>query len=130
MVEYRDPVTGYTVRRYTEGPARNAKLYFTTENFSTDDKYFYFNHQQLEGQNDGGTYRCEWATGEITRVTDSTYRGFALDREKNVAYVPGTHFYPDLGHTDTLRLNFSKSTVEEIGRGMKILGEVLGGNGR
>ena len=50
--------------------------------------------------------------------------------EKNVAYVPGTHFYPDLGHTNTLRLNFSKSTVEEIGRGMKILGEVLGGNGR
>ena len=87
MVEYRDAITGFTVRRYTEGPARNAKLYFTTENFSTDDRYFFFNHQQLEGRDDGGTYRCDWATGEITRVTDDTYRGFALDREKNVAYV-------------------------------------------
>ena len=38
MIEYRDPITGYQIRRYTEGPARNAKLYFTTENFSTDDK--------------------------------------------------------------------------------------------
>ena len=45
--------------------------------------------------------------------------------EKNVAYVPGTHFYPDLGHTDTLRLNFSKCTVEEINRGMEILGGVF-----
>ena len=26
MIEYRDPVTGYLVRRYTEGPERNAKL--------------------------------------------------------------------------------------------------------
>lgn len=24
---YRDPVTGYEIRRYTEGPERNAKLY-------------------------------------------------------------------------------------------------------
>ena len=57
MIEYRDPITGYQIRRYTEGPARNAKLYFTTENFSTDDKYFFFNHQQLDGKDDGGTYR-------------------------------------------------------------------------
>ena len=32
MIEYRDPITGYLVRRYTDGPERNAKLYFTTEN--------------------------------------------------------------------------------------------------
>ena len=30
MIEYRDSVTGYLVRRYTEGPERNAKLFFTT----------------------------------------------------------------------------------------------------
>jgi len=86
MTEYRDAVTGYTVRRYTGGPERNAKLYFTSENFSTDDQYFYFNKQQLEGRDDGGTYRCCLATGEIERVADATCRGFALDREKPLAY--------------------------------------------
>jgi oligogalacturonide lyase len=40
MELYRDPVTGYEIRRYTEGPERNAKLYFTCENFSVDDKFF------------------------------------------------------------------------------------------
>ncbi len=87
MVEYRDSVTGYEIRRYTDGPERNAKLYFTSENFSTDDRYFYFNKQQLDGKDDGGTYRCEWATGKMERITDYSYRGFALDREKNIAYV-------------------------------------------
>ena len=92
MLEYKDPITGYQVRRYTEGPDRNAKLYFTTENFSADDRYFYFNRTPLSGSanekgSEGGTYRCEWATGQITLVADASYRGFALDREKNLAYV-------------------------------------------
>lgn len=50
MIEYRDPVTGYSVRRYTEGPERNAKLYFTCENFSLDDRHFFFMKQQLPGR--------------------------------------------------------------------------------
>ena len=87
MQEYLDPITGYAVRRYTQGPARNAKLYFTTENFSTDDRYFYFGSRDTEDESKSGTFRCEWKTGEIARVTDGTYRGFALDREKNLAYV-------------------------------------------
>ncbi len=87
MVEYRDPVTGYLVRRYTDGPERNAKLYFTSENFSVDDKYFFFNKNQTHGCNDGGCYRVEAATGEMTLMTDDTCTGFALDREKNLAYV-------------------------------------------
>ena len=56
MIEYRDPITGYMIRRYTEGPERNAKLYFTTENFTPDDRFFFFNKQQLEGRDDGGCY--------------------------------------------------------------------------
>ena len=87
MIEYRDAITGYMIRRYTEGPERNSKLYFTSENFSVDDKYFYFNKNQTHGCNDGGCYRVEVATGEMTQVTDESYNGFALDREKNVAYV-------------------------------------------
>ena len=95
MQEYRDAITGFTVRRYTEGPERNAKLYFTSENFSEDDKYFFFNKQQLPGTDNGGTYRCRWETGEIDRVTDDTCSGFALDRIHNVAYVckNGTEVY-------------------------------------
>lgn len=84
MVEYRDPVTGYMVRRYTEGPERNAKLYFTTENFSVDDKYFCFN-KDVEGGLE--CYRADVKTGELTLMTDKAYAGFALDREKNVAYT-------------------------------------------
>lgn len=38
--------------------------------------------------------------------------------ERGVAYVPGTHFYPDGGHHNTLRLNFSNSTPEQIHEGM------------
>ena len=39
----------------------------------------------------------------------------------NVAYVPGTHFYCDGGHENTMRLNFSNSSLEQIDRGMDIL---------
>ena len=87
MIEYRDPVTGHLIRRYTEGPERNSKLYFTSENFSADDKYFFFNKRQTNGNNDGCVYRVEVATGEMTQVTDESCLGFALDREKNLAYV-------------------------------------------
>ena len=38
--------------------------------------------------------------------------------EAGVAYVPGTHFYPDGGHHNTFRLNFSNSTPEQIKEGM------------
>ncbi len=47
----------------------------------------------------------------------------AVDRK--VAYVPGTHFYADGGHENTLRLNFSNSDVETIGRGMEILKQII-----
>lgn len=88
MLEYRDPITGYLIRRYTEGPERNAKLYFTSENFSVDDRYFYFNRGGGPGSDGlGCTCRVELATGEVTAVTDPSCHGFALDREKNVAYV-------------------------------------------
>ncbi len=45
--------------------------------------------------------------------------------EKRVAYVPGTHFYPEGGHLNTLRLNFSNSSVDQIHSGMQALREVL-----
>lgn len=38
-----------------------------------------------------------------------------------VAYVPGTHFYANGGHLNTLRLNFSNSTPEQIVQGVAAL---------
>lgn len=45
--------------------------------------------------------------------------------ERGVAFVPGTHFYADGGHPNTLRLNFSNSPVDSIHKGMAILRETL-----
>ena len=45
--------------------------------------------------------------------------------EKRVAYVPGTHFFADGGHLNTLRLNFSNSTIEQSRTGMNALREVF-----
>ena len=107
MKIYRDPVTEYEIRRYTEGPERNSKLYFTCENFSADDQYFFFMKQQLEEKNDGGCYRANVETGEIERVCDHNYRGFATDREKNIGYVckNNTEVYSvDLGTKEMTKL--------------------------
>lgn len=41
--------------------------------------------------------------------------------QNRVAFVPGTHFYAHGGHLNTLRLNFSNSTPEQIVQGVKAL---------
>ena len=45
--------------------------------------------------------------------------------DQNVAFVPGTHFYIDGGHMNTLRLNFSMSDIPTINAGMERLGKVI-----
>ena len=45
--------------------------------------------------------------------------------EKNVAFVPGTHFYPEGGHENTLRLNFSMQEPAAIAEGMGRLGALI-----
>ena len=50
--------------------------------------------------------------------------------DKGVAYVPGTHFYPFGGHENTLRLNFSMCTVEQIEKGMGLMNEVFSENAK
>lgn len=45
--------------------------------------------------------------------------------ERHVAYVPGTHFFCTGGHDNTLRLNFSNSTMEQIHQGMAALREII-----
>jgi len=45
--------------------------------------------------------------------------------KRNVAYVPGTHFYSYGGHENTFRLNFSNSTIEQIHTGMTTLRQLV-----
>ena len=47
----------------------------------------------------------------------------AVDR--GVAFVPGTHFFPEGGHENTMRLNFSMPSIEQIDKGMDILRGVI-----
>ena len=83
MFWYQDKKTGYQICQYTKGPERNAKLYFTTENFSVDDRYFFFNKQWDQDHPDGGLWRADVQTGELMRVLDGARdRGFAMDREQ------------------------------------------------
>lgn len=46
--------------------------------------------------------------------------------EKNVAYVTGQPFHCDGSGKNTLRLNYSFPSIEQIDRGIKILSEVVG----
>ncbi|MBR4458783.1 MAG: PLP-dependent aminotransferase family protein [Clostridia bacterium] len=45
--------------------------------------------------------------------------------ERKVAFVPGTNFYALGGHTNTLRLNFSNSSIEQIRTGMAALRDLV-----
>ena len=87
MKIYTDPITGYEIRKYTDGPERNAKLYFTCENFSLDDQYFFFMKNSMQKELGGGCYKANVKTGELIQVTNDDYRGFATDREKNIGYT-------------------------------------------
>jgi 2-aminoadipate transaminase len=44
---------------------------------------------------------------------------------RNVAFVPGTHFYFDGGHENTLRLNFSNGQFSDVAQGMARLDAVI-----
>ena len=46
--------------------------------------------------------------------------------ERKVAFVPGTYFCTGGGHLNTLRLNFSNSSLDQIDSGMNALKEIIG----
>ena len=52
-------------------------------------------------------------------------RVFDAAIEQNVAFVPGTHFYPEGGHANTMRLNFSMCDIPTIREGMARLGQAI-----
>ncbi len=45
--------------------------------------------------------------------------------ERNVAFVPGGSFFPNGGHENTMRLNFSNMPLDRIEEGVRRLGAVL-----
>ncbi|MDK2918839.1 MAG: 2-aminoadipate transaminase [Candidatus Petromonas sp.] len=45
--------------------------------------------------------------------------------EKNVAFVPGGSFFPNGGHENTMRINYSNMPEDKIVKGIKILAEVI-----
>ncbi|HQU33667.1 MAG TPA: PLP-dependent aminotransferase family protein, partial [Thermoanaerobaculaceae bacterium] len=45
--------------------------------------------------------------------------------ERNVAFVPGGSFFPNRGHENTMRLNFSNMPPDRIEEGVRRLGAVL-----
>ncbi len=51
----------------------------------------------------------------------------AASLEQGVAFVPGEPFYPNGGHENTLRLNFSAMPEDRIEEGIRRLGHVLTG---
>jgi hypothetical protein len=88
-VTYNDPDTGYEIRQYTKGPERNTKLYFTTENFTADDRFFFFYRQHTNGtknelyQDKGEIYKADVESGEIKMAASNEYSAFAMDRFEN-----------------------------------------------
>ena len=129
FVTYTDPVSGYKIRQYTQGPEKNTKLYFTTENFSTDDQYFFFNKQVAEdtpralhqGHVNGtnALYRVHVESGEREVMAGPEYNGFAMDRFENY----GVMTKGDI----VCRLDAGTGEITEIGqlpKGGKITGHL------
>lgn len=56
-----------------------------------------------------------------------TERMFAAAIEKKVAYVVGSAFYFDHPERNSMRLNFSYASLEQIDEGVRRLAEVIGG---
>jgi oligogalacturonide lyase len=84
LFEYKDPATGYTIRQFTNGKERSSKLYFTTESFTSDDKYF-FCVRMKDGKH--GIYRVEYATGHMELALNEEYSHFGMDYNRDFAYV-------------------------------------------
>jgi 2-aminoadipate transaminase len=64
-----------------------------------------------------------WVTGPFGMDMDRAYQA-AIAR--NVAFVPGTHFFPHPGNgLETMRLNFTMSDGDTLTRAIATLADVL-----
>jgi len=84
LFEYKASGSGYAVKQFTNSKERSSKFYFTTESFTSDDKYFFYVRVQ-----DGkpGVYRVEYATGHQDLALNEEYKHFGMDYHNDLAYV-------------------------------------------
>ena len=84
LFEWQDKGTGYVVKQFTNSKERSSKFYFTTESFTSDDKYFFYTREE------GGkssVYRVEYATGYQEMVLGEGYGHMGMDYHRDHAYV-------------------------------------------
>jgi oligogalacturonide lyase len=84
LFEFKDPTTGYMVKQFTNSEKRSSKLYFSTESFTSDDKYFFYVRQDDDNP---GIYRVEYLTGEQKLMLTPEYKNFGMDYHRDIAYV-------------------------------------------
>jgi len=84
LFEFKASGSGYTIKQFTNSKERSSKFYFTTESFTSDDKYFFYIRVQ-DGKS--GTYRVEYATGNQEKVLNEEYSHFGMDYNNDCAYV-------------------------------------------
>lgn len=94
--------------------------YQVKRNLMMDKIKAYFPAEAEVAVADGGLFL--WVT---LPVACDTTKLLASAVQNKVAYVPGTPFYPLGGGHNTLRLNFSNATHEQIDLGMRRLGESI-----
>jgi len=85
MFEYQDKETGYIVRQFTDfTDIRANKFYFSTESFTEDDKYFFY---QEDKDGKSLVYRMEYATGKKELVLNEAYSSMCLDYLRPQAFM-------------------------------------------
>jgi len=96
------------------------RLYAKRRNIMVDAMRRYFPDGVTFTEPNGGLFL--WVTlPEKINTSDLLVKAV----EKMVAYIPGTAFFPEGGGYNTMRLNFSKPTGEEIEIGIERLGELF-----
>lgn len=69
---------------------------------------------------DGGIFLWIELPGEMDAEV-----AFGKVFERNIAYVPGTYFFPNRGNKNTMRLNFCTNSIETIDRIIPEMGKIL-----
>ncbi|MFQ6107310.1 MAG: PLP-dependent aminotransferase family protein [Thermoplasmata archaeon] len=95
------------------------KIYGTKRNIMLEAMETYFPEEATWVRPDGGMFT--WATAPGVDTKEMVIKAI----EQKVAYVHGAAFRFDGGGRDSMRLNFSYPTEEEVEEGIKRLGRVL-----
>jgi len=84
LFEYKDGETGYVIKQFTKSEGRSSKFYFTTESFTSDDKYFFYSRSDGEKS---VVFRVEYASGHQELALNEEYSRLGMDYNRDCAYV-------------------------------------------